>query len=262
MIVSTAYRPTTELAAQAERLAKELNCAYIHRRKFSVVGLRARYKDSSVLLVTDAGLKWYGNDSDEPLFFHPSIALLRIKRLLQGETDVMLEHALAAPGDRVLDCTAGLGSDSIVFSHRVGESGSVTALESEPVLARLIREGLMTYTSEVPEVNEAMRRVNVVCADHLGYLQSLPGRSVDIVYFDPMFRQPIDASCSISPLRHVANAEALTEQAIAEACRVAHKTVVLKENKDSDEFERLGFHQVMRSNSKTAYGVIMINEPQ
>lgn len=82
---------------------------------------------------------------------------------------------------------------------------------------------------------------------------------MDIVYFDPMFREPITDSASINPLRHYANGEPLDEESVREAVRVARKTVVLKEARYSGEFERLGFSLPERGKSKITYGVISID---
>lgn len=105
----------------------------------------------------------------------------------------------------------------------------------------------------------ALRRINVVHSEHLDYLRAQPDRSIDIVYFDPMFRVPLTGSASISPLRQFANQAALSLESVAETVRVARKTVLLKEKALSGEFERLGFTELLRSNSKTSYGVIHID---
>lgn len=89
------------------------------------------------------------------------MALVRVKRMLRGESDLLIEASGAAPGDVIVDCTAGLASDSIVFSFAVGAQGSVTSVESEDIPAMLIHEGLAAYESEVTELNEAMRRISV-----------------------------------------------------------------------------------------------------
>lgn len=104
-----------------------------------------------------------------------------------------------------------------------------------------------------------MRRIEVRHSHHLDYLKSLPDRSVDIVYFDPMFREPIAESASIHPLRHYANGEPLEMESVREAVRVARKTVVMKEARSSGEFERLGFTLPERGKSKITYGVISID---
>ncbi len=193
-----------------------------------------------------------------PMFFHPSLSFVRVKRLMRGEGDALIECSGAEPGDIVLDCTAGLASDSIVFSHVVGPEGRVTAIESEPALHMLIREGLSHYETHLESFNDTMRRIEVKLADHTRELEKLPDRSVDIVYFDPMFRSPIEDSSAIQPLRRLANHKALSEHAIEQARRVARKRIVLKEHRDGDEFNRLGFERLFRSGTKIAYGVIHI----
>jgi hypothetical protein len=88
----------------------------------------------------------------------------------------------------------------------------------------------------------------------------LPDRSVDIVYFDPMFRRPVLSSSALRPLRSQAEERPLSEAAVREAVRVARRRVVLKDHRDSGEFERLGFVRRRVSSSKVAYGVIDIDD--
>ncbi len=183
---------------------------------------------------------------------------MRAKRWLRGETDILLKVADVQPGDHVLDCTAGLASDAIIFALGVGAEGSVTAIESQRMLAFITRVGLAVYKSDVPELNRAMRAVRLEHADHLEYLKRLPDRSVDIVYLDPMFRHPIEESAAISALRGAANNHPVREETIGEARRVGRKTIVLKEHRNSREFVRLGFREIHKSGAKIAYGVIRL----
>jgi hypothetical protein len=253
MIVTTPPNPSPRLVDYAKGLAAELSGRYVPRRQDTLSGLKQRCNDRRLLVADDRGLRYY-EDSEQPLYFHPSMAYVRVKRLRKGERDPLVELTDCRPGDRVLDCTAGLGSDAIVFSYAAGPEGHVTALESEPVLCAVVREGLQTYETEHADVNEAMRRIEIRCADHGAYLAGLPDKSLDIVYFDPMFRRPVHDSAALQPLRGLANPEALNPDAVRHAVRVARKAVVLKEHKDSGEFERLGFER--RHANKIAYGVI------
>ncbi|RTE11109.1 class I SAM-dependent methyltransferase [Paenibacillus whitsoniae] len=257
MIVTTSYDPSPETADYARSLAARYGGRFVPRKKYSLEHLGRNYKDEGILLVTREEIRYYEED-EPPAFFHPSMSLVRIKRMLRGEADTLIELSGAAPGDRVLDCTAGLASDSIVFAFAVGDQGRVTALESEAVPAMLIQEGLVRYESDIPEVNDAMRRIDVRRTDHLSYLQQAASGSVDIIYFDPMFRRPIQESAAMSTLRSRANDAAVSVEAIAEAKRVARKCIVLKEHRDSPEFARLGFENVLRSTTKTTYGVIRL----
>jgi len=86
----------------------------------------------------------------------------------------------------------------------------------------------------------------------------MPDKSMDIVYFDPMFRRGIEESSSVGQLRLFANLDPLSETVMEQAKRIARKRIVLKERKDSGEFERLGFSIVSRENMGVAYGVLEV----
>lgn len=259
MIITTADSSSEQSVDRAKKLAEELQCRYVVRERKSVAKLFRIYDDPDLIIVTDQEIR-YLHPEKEPMHFHPSMSFVRVKRLLRGDSDPMLEVARVQAGDTVLDCTAGLASDSIVFSHGVGATGQVIALESEICLYALVKEGLQTYQTDVIAMNEDMRRIQMKYVNHATYLKTLPDRSVDVVFFDPMFREPLMESSSLSPLRGLANHHALDMSAIEDAKRVARKTVVLKEQRDSSEFERLGFSCVHRNPSKIAYGVIHIDD--
>ncbi|WP_274650640.1 class I SAM-dependent methyltransferase [Paenibacillus humicola] len=253
MIVTTPRQCPPALIEYANGLAAELGGRYVPRRRETLSGLKTLYGDARLLVADERGLRYY-EDSDEPFYFHPSMAYVRVKRLRRGERDPLVELSGCRPGDTVLDCTAGLGSDAIVFSYAAGPEGRVTALESEQLLYTIVREGLKTYATDHHDVNEALRRIDVRLADHREYLAALPDNSADIVYFDPMFRQPIHESAALQPLRALANPSALSADTIRHAVRVARRSVVMKEHRESGEFERLGFR--LRHANKIAYGVI------
>ncbi|QHT61748.1 class I SAM-dependent methyltransferase [Paenibacillus lycopersici] len=253
MIVTTPQKPSEAQTAYAQRIALEVGGRFVPRKQDSLQTLGRKYGDARLLVADDRGLRYY-EDSEEPLYFHPSMAYVRVKRMRKGERDPLIALTGCMPGDSVIDCTAGLGSDSIVFSYAVGTEGSVIALESERMLYTVVREGLRAYRTEHEDVNEALRRIEMRCTDHLTYLTQLPDKSADIVYFDPMFRHPLHDSSALAPLRGLANGSALQEASVRQALRVARKCVVLKEHGDSGEFERLGFER--RHRNKIAYGVI------
>ena len=163
------------------------------------------------------------------------------------------------PGMDVLDCTLGFGADAIVASSVVGDSGSVTGLESQPLIEAVVGYGLANYTNDTDAVIAAMRRVKTVCTEAYEYLKAQPDNSVDVIYFDPMFRHPFAESKNIAPLRPVANKNPLTLETIAEARRVARQRVVLKESSKSREFARLGFTERAGGRySKVQYGVMRL----
>lgn len=258
MIVTTSYNPAPSLTQKAEQLAEQLGSRAVHRRNLTVPKLQKRYRVRDVLVVTEQGLRCYRDDGP-PLFFHPSMTYLRIMRLLDGlQEEPLLKLADVRPGDTVIDCTAGLCSDAIMFSHGVGQAGKVIAVEADPLISLIAREGLASYETDLPAVNEAMRRITVIQGHHLDILRQQPDKSADVIYFDPMFAAPVEESASILPLRSFAYEQPLLQESIREAKRVARRTIVLKELRGSSLFAELGFDIDHRQNSKIAYGVIRI----
>lgn len=259
MIITTGTNPIPEIVQRAQSLAERTGCVYAPRGTLSLPKLVERSKDEEVLVVLQEAVRLL-RPGMATMEFHPSMGFVRAKRILKGEVDPMLTAAGMLPGDSVLDCTAGLGTDSLLFAVYGSESSVVTALESSLPLYGLLLEGMSHYISGQEKVNAALRRIHVVHSDHLDYLRAQPDRSIDIIYFDPMFRVPLTDSAAISPLRQFANGDALSMVSVAEAVRVARKTVLLKEKALSGEFARLGFTELLRSNSKTSYGVIQIDQ--
>ncbi|MDR0269443.1 class I SAM-dependent methyltransferase [Paenibacillus sp.] len=258
MIITTGDKAGEAIIRRARALASHTGCLYVPRSRTPLAKMAKLHGNDDIIVVLDGGARLV-RPGEEPMDFHPSMGFIRAKRILKGESDPMLDAACMREGDSVLDCTAGLGTDALVFSVKGGMDTVVTAVESSPSLSALLSEGLAYYTSGVNEVNESMRRINVLNRNHLDVLRSLPDLSMDIVYFDPMFREPLMDSSAIRPLRWFANSEPLSEESIQEAVRVARKTVVLKEKRGSGEFARLGFTEQERAHSKISYGVITVD---
>lgn len=255
MIITTGEHCAPAAAERAHALAAKSGCSYVPRNRASMAKLAGQYPGEDVLVVLEGGARLH-RPGEQPMAFHPSMSFVRAKRLFKGEKDTMLEAAGVRPGDTIIDCTAGLGSDSIMFSLGTGQEGKVIAMEDSLPLWALLHEGLAYYASGLQAFDEALRRIEPRHGHHNRFLEQMPDQSADVVYFDPMFRDPVLESSSISPLRAFANNSRLEEAAIAEACRVARRTVILKEKLGSGEFERLGFRVLGRSHSKITYGVI------
>ena len=119
------------------------------------------------------------------LFFHPNMSQLRIKNIRMGDEDHMAAALDLQEGMSVLDCTLGFGADSIVASFVVGEGGQVIGLEASPLIAFITSEGMKKFLATNYELHSAIKRVKVINADYNDYLQTLPDKSVDVVYFDP-----------------------------------------------------------------------------
>ena len=254
MLVTTCEAPAEAELTLAADIADQWQAHFVPRDRQTLNKLRQRYGSEALLVIGQRDIRYY-SEGRPPLFFHPSMAMIRLKRLLAGRPDTMLAAARIQPGDRVIDCTMGFASDAIVFAYAVGGGGTVVALESEPLPYVLAVHGLATYETELQALRDAMRLVQPVNEDHLSYLRSQPDRSADVVYFDPMFRSP-RSSASIEPLREMANSEALREEAVEEARRVARRCVLLKETATSGEFARLGFRPFLAKPVNINYGVI------
>ena len=196
LAVTTSSRAGAAEIDRARRVASALNSPYIQRHSKSIAQVAkegpGQGEIEGVLVVESNRMTLVGIAQSGPagprLFFHPGMAPSRIRRAGQGRKDHMLEAMGVARGDQVLDCTLGLGSDAIVAAWAVGLSGKVVGIESSPAVAEIVRAGLREYDRADPDTTAAMRRIEVVCAEHLMHLMSCPDRSYDVVYFDPMFR--------------------------------------------------------------------------
>ncbi|NMC27051.1 MAG: class I SAM-dependent methyltransferase [Syntrophomonadaceae bacterium] len=255
LIVTTTQSQDSVSVPMAEFLS-ESRFPYVPRRGLSLAKLAAQNGADAVIVWEEQGPVLRAGE--EKLFFHPSMAKSRIAaHRKQGRVDNMVKACQLQPGDSFLDCTLGMGADAIVASYFSG-TGAITGLESQPALAAVIGWGMKLYRGKMPWLNQAVQRVQVIAVHHRDYLQMQPDRSQDIIYFDPMFSQPLLQSQPISALRRYANHDALDPCSIDEACRVARKRVVLKSEAGLCEFERLGFRRVEGSkHNPIAYGVII-----
>ena len=255
MIVTTGGRYNEQSLQKAKDIATRYNMDFIMREKRSVKELKQCYNDD-ILVVGRDEISITPLNGNEPVKYHPNFSMVRAKRLLKKENDALIEAAELTAGMSFLDCTMGLGADSVIASLTVGNSGRVTALEDSLILYLLTKEGLLSYDVNIEVISEAMKNIEVLHEDHEIYLKTLPDNSFDIVYFDPMFEEEISDSESLRAISAVTNTENLSETAINEAKRVAAKKVVLKDHFRSKRFEQLGFIQQIRKTSKVHYGVI------
>jgi len=207
----------------------------------------------------------------ERLSFHASMAVIRLLNLLRGGSDRYLQATQLKAGDSLVDATLGLGTDALIGAWAVGKKGRVLAIEQSPILAAAVHDGLNHFKEIIPDakneekkatwvaLEQASRQIDVRWGEHREYLSSIPDHSVDVVYFDPMFRNTCKLSDSVVPLHRWSDHKSLDHEAILEACRVARNRVVLKERKNSSEFRRLGF-DILRGGqySSVDYGVILV----
>lgn len=262
MLVSTAFSPNQEMLERAEYFVQHLKADYLERRKHSLATLFERAnsnnnKHERLLIVEKTGLKLYHHSHlEQPFYFHPSMGMLRINRLQKGSSDPLIKLAQLREGDSFLDCTLGIGADTLVAAYAVGKTGKVVALESDYAIATIVDNSLsMGYNLPV-DIFSHLAPITVIHNDHAPVLKELASESYDIVYFDPMFQAPVDnCSAALEPLRLFANYQQLTLTTITEAIRVARRMVILKAEKNSPEFTRLGFKEQIRS-ANFSYGTI------
>ena len=253
-IVTTAGRPDDESLKLATFASEALDAKIIPRQKRSVRKLAEIY-DANVIVAGKNRFEYYAKGAEAPFFFHPNSAAFRLKRVARGEEEPLLTACALQKGDTFLDCTFGIGSDSLLAAYAVGKEGKVTGLEADRNVAFIVKTGMQTYdTSELP-LTEVMRDIDVVHATALEFLKQQPDTSFDVVYMDPMFEEVIEESTNFEALRHAGSHISLSEQWVAEAKRVAKKRVVLKAHFKSEWFEQFGFERDVRLTAKFHYGV-------
>jgi len=237
------------------QLAEELETIYIHRNSQSIENLKKIYNAQNVAVITQKGPVIHTAAGE--YYFHLSMAELRIKNIENGKDDHMVTAMDLKPGMSVLDCTLGMATDAIVASYVVGSSGRVIGLEKTPLIAAITRLGLQNYSIDNCRIKDAMKRIAVERADYNKYLADIPDNSIDVIFFDPMFRRPINDSSSLKPLRVIADNQPLNRTAVQEALRVARRSVVIKETRGSSEFQRLGIEKLIGGKySSISYGVV------
>jgi len=228
--------PGAEAAARAAAARHALPFAPRRGRSLAAVAA-ACGADALLVLGADARLWTPGAGPPRGRAWSPGMGALRARRLAGGEratADGFLDAAGLRPGDAVLDCTLGVGADAWVAAAAVGEGGRVVGLEASAALAAWVAEGLARFP------DAAARRVEVVRADHLPWLEACPERSFDVVAFDPMFRHARAAGPDLDALRGLADPRPLDPRALARARRVARRAVVVKDGSPGWDLARLG----------------------
>ena len=229
LAVTTAVKPSPPVEAQAQALAAELGAPFVPRLGRPLPHLFAEAEAARLLIAGADHLRLKDRATGTEYYFHPNMFLIRGANVLRGVPDHFLQATGLGPGDSLLDGTLGFASEAALASLAVGEGGRVLGLESVPELAAVTRAGLRDFPMPHPVLGAALRRVQVATADSGAYLRGCAARSFDAVYFDPFFGERLTGSeASVSPLFVFGNPAPLDPSAVAEACRVARRRVVLK----------------------------------
>ncbi|MFB4162748.1 class I SAM-dependent methyltransferase [Alteribacillus sp. JSM 102045] len=249
MIVTTAKTFSHADTIEARRLAANWNAAFKERRKRSLQKWLQETKEA-IYVVSEVGDKLYHPDLTQSFHFHPSMAWLRVQRIIKGSKDPMVEAMKLQWGMSLLDCTMGLASDSIVGSFITGQNGYTAALEKNKYITEIVRKGLQVWREELDTFNQSMRRIKVVNTDYYSYLKEQTDQAFDIIYFDPMFEETQESSVHIAPLRSFTCYDTLQPIHVKEALRVAKRRIVVKSSFPNQHLEKLGF--VFKKRRKSA----------
>lgn len=216
----------------AKAMAVRLGVAYLDRPHNQVLeDFMAAQGLAAVIVLEKDGPRIH---SEHGTFsYHPGMAEIRVQQLLRGATDHLVKALDLHPGSRVLDCTLGLASDAAVAACVVGAAGKVVGLEASLLLHFAVEHGLTHYECKTPLLTAALRRVEAVHAVAAEYLAQCvaKGLTFDVVYFDPMFRHPVQGSKAMEALRPLSLEEPLAKSTVELALKVAPR-VVIKERSE------------------------------
>jgi 16S rRNA (guanine1516-N2)-methyltransferase len=257
LIVTTSGRPRPELVAEAETWGERLGAPVVPRRG-SLAQLAAAHEAVGILVVTPERPVYVEPARGLEYFFHPGMAKARLHNCRRGCEDPMLRAMRLQAGDRVLDCTLGRATDALVAAWKVGPEGRVVGYEHARVLAALTIYGLAHYVDPSRELTTLLRRIEGHQGDYNVILPTLPDGAFEVVYFDPLFDQPLELSQAMVPLRALADPSPLTAAAVAEARRVAGRSVVIKQRRGTQLWNQIAVDEVVSGggSARVEYGVI------
>ena len=226
-----------KLQCEGKAWAESQGFAYVPRGKRTIQDLMDEYGEDFLVYSSR------GPQIDRPEgshFFSLNMAELRIQNLRKGQRDHLLEAlmgvkeydlrpAAAQPPLTVLDCTCGFGADAAVASFGLPAGSRVDALEVSPLLEAVTAWGFSHFVHKKDDVTAALRRISLRCGDYRDYLLSDEAPVYDVLYFDPMFQRPVEASCQFQPVRAIMEHGGLTRELIERALQKARRRVVIKE---------------------------------
>lgn len=257
-IVITSQKGKGNLIEEAKAVALLLGASYVERKRVSLANLQAAHKGKDILIFSQKGPQLYTGEG-KAHEFHLSMAHLRLIAYDRGQTDHLIEAVGTEPITSFLDCTAGLGSDSIVVAYAKPECKKMVALEGNPLLAYVTNYGLRHFVHENDKVTAALRRIQVCAIRFEDFLKKSADNSFDMVYFDPMFEVSVTESPQFLSLRGHLVETGFTEAVLQEAKRVAKKRVIVKERPFSSIFQTLPPDELFGGKySRVAFGVYKV----
>jgi len=231
--ITTTLKINTEKLDEAQQLAAIMNLPFIPRLQKSIFNLLNENKLEAIYVV--------GNREDSienkegNLKWHPNMTSFKIRDLHLRKSNPMFEAMKLQVGDRVLDCTLGLGGDALFISSFVGKDGLVLGLEGDPLIAKLTERGLKNYFQNEFFLNDAANRIKVMNIRYEDFLNQIyeGHRAFDVIYFDPMFQTNIESSSAMKSVKSFAIGDCLDPSILEKAIRLSRKSVVVKMRRDS-----------------------------
>lgn len=253
-LISTSSKTNTYLIEQAKDLSRLLLMPYVPRKHQSVEDLLDIHHCAGALIVTKEGPSFVTKEG-MPHQFHLSMAHLRLLEIDRGHTDNLLQAIGYETVASVLDCTAGLGSDSAVISYGCPQLTRHTAIEGHPILGYITNYGFRHFQHKNPSVTEALRRIQLVICNYQDYLKQIEPNRYDVIYLDPMFENPVYESPQFLQWRgHLLESKVGPD--IVELGLEKSKRLVIKERKGSRLFKDIPpIEMVGGKYSSIAYGI-------
>ncbi|HOO56695.1 MAG TPA: class I SAM-dependent methyltransferase [bacterium] len=247
--IVTTPRKREDLEEKARETARRTGVPFVRRNEVSV---KSFFEDAGlVAMYIEAAEAPIIQTRKGSFYYHENTAGMRTK--IPGRVDAVIRALGVEPGDTVLDCTLGIGCDALVAATAL-ETGTLTGIEVNPLLADLVRRGLENYEYSSEKLAAAASRIKVINSDYGKFLAGCEENVFDVVYFDPMFALTVEASPSMQRIRELAEKEPLAEGAIEAALRAARKRVVIKGRRGC--FGSLRFDSIVPSGRTVFYGII------
>lgn len=159
-------------------------------------------------------------------------AALQYRKQHGGGRNEPLAKAIGIKGMKhlhVLDCTAGMGTDSFIMAS-VG--ASVTMLERSEVVAALLRDALFRIEDAEPDLHAKFKLEHCDASDYLSQIknnQSL--HSIDVIYMDPMFPHKKKSALvkkEMQAFQRLLGQDTGSEQVLTNALESSTKRIVVK----------------------------------
>lgn len=250
--ITTIPKPIEQNIAQAREIAEKFSIPFFERKESCKKCMEENNLDGLIVCGKELFLK----TKDGEYKFHLGMAKLRLLQLKRGNVDRLCK-LIPESVSTFLDCTFGQGNDSIVVSGFLGEKSKIISLEKSKALYIIGKYGIKKI-SETDEYQDILKRIELKNEDFFTYLKKAESKSIDVVYFDTMFKHPVKSEKNHrEAFRKCACYDKLTKEILDESIRVAKKRVIIKERPFSIIFRKYNFSYIdTKKGQSVAYGVI------